>query len=239
MPTPITWTPHTVSASTVSASTQKKIGPLEAGTKASRVFTFASAGLDGETYTITGPLGGAIVYTEKNTVDNAVPYQFTKGASATLSAVNLKNCILGTGTGFSTSTPANKDVTAANTAGALTVTATFGGTAGNSITVATTSADGTWAGPNLTGGANPDIVIPASSKSFTVCNPSVKSFVGSIVAPPAEVIYISTDSTDVDSGFPVTAITPRKIEFQPNFPPTWYVNTPETGAIPFSVVHEF
>lgn len=140
---------------------------ITGNTAASRVFTVGGGGSviqDGNTITITGPTGGAVVYTWQTvlTVGSAGAVHVLIGANDTAALLNMKRAINATGgtEGVdydTTGTGANDDVTgSASNATTLTVTAIVTGVVGNSITVAEVSS-GSWASGTLTGGVGYDL----------------------------------------------------------------------------------
>lgn len=105
--------------------------------------------IGGQVYTLHTSLSGF------TTTPNAVLI----GADTTAMAANLAAAInagTGAGTTYGTGTVANASVTATSALGVLTVTAKTPGTAGNSVAVAETLTNGSWAGgaTALAGGAN-------------------------------------------------------------------------------------
>ncbi len=117
------------------------------GAKASKVYTIAVGNAaDADTVSI-----GGVVYTWKTAA--AAPYQVTVGGDATASGDNLAAAI--NGTGFA-GTTAHPYVTAANVAGAVTVTAKSKGTWANSLALAESGTNTSWAGAAtaLSGGTN-------------------------------------------------------------------------------------
>lgn len=131
------------------------IGALtSAGVAASLALTQTSTSSE-DTHTVT--IGGQ-VYTFNASLTNTANNVFI-GASITAMMANLASAInagAGSGTAYGAGTVANASVTATSAIGVLTVTAKVPGSAGNSIAVAETLSNGSWAGgaTTLAGGAN-------------------------------------------------------------------------------------
>lgn len=120
-----------------------------AGAKATGALTLTDTGSDDETVTI-----GSRVYTLKTALTGAAD-EVLIGASATATALNLKNAINAdeaTEGVTHGSTEDHPSVVATSAAGVLTVTAKQAGTAGNAIATTETSAVGSWGSTTLTGG---------------------------------------------------------------------------------------
>ena len=120
-----------------------------AGAKATGTLTFTNVGSATETVTI-----GGRVYTLVAALTGAAD-EVLIGASATATALNLKNAINGDEATVGIthgSTTDHPSVVATSSAGAVTVTAKAAGTAGNAITTTETSAVASWGGAVLSGG---------------------------------------------------------------------------------------
>jgi len=118
---------------------------------ASDVLTATGVFADAETVTINGK-----VYTLQSVLTN-VDGHVKIGVDLATTLTNLKNAInlngLGVpGTDYALSTTQNADVTAADTATTLTVTAKVSGTVGNAITATEVVLNAAWASATLTGG---------------------------------------------------------------------------------------
>lgn len=114
----------------------------------------SNTGADTQTVTINGQ-----TYTFNTSLTNTANNVLI-GADNTTMAANLAAAInagAGAGTTYGTGTVANAAVTASATAGVVTVTAKTAGSVGNSVTVAETLTNGSWAGgaTSLAGGSDP------------------------------------------------------------------------------------
>ena len=140
-----------------------------------------AATLSGSAVTVTAPGDGA-AYTLTLTTSSAVRLpvsgkvspgtgandglNFLVGGTTTITATNLAAAIARNG--------ATVGVTSTSAAAVVTVTATTEGTAGNSITLAKTLANFTWASGTLTGGVNAQATIGAFDNLYaTTCSGTV------------------------------------------------------------------
>src|SRR3954465_1875200 len=125
---------------------------------------------DGDTVTV-----GSITYTFRSSLTSQPANAVLIGASASASINNLRDAVNQTGTpgtGYTTTTLANPDVfVSASTATVLTLTARKGGTAGNSLSLARTSAGTAHlsvSSSTLTGGSGTDTKTSAGwTKPYT------------------------------------------------------------------------
>lgn len=121
---------------------------------ATGTLTFSGTGTDGDTITI-----GDITYTLRAVP--AAPYDVDIGGTATATGDNLEAAIngdAGEGTTYGTGTEPHPDVTAANAAGVITVTASVTGTAGNSIVTVEAGSASSWGAATLTGGTGASFI---------------------------------------------------------------------------------
>jgi hypothetical protein len=135
---------------------------ITSATPATVVGTFTGQPNDGDTITITPPFSPTITpptYTFKNTIDNTIFGQIKIGATTADTIQNLVDAINGLpasqGSTISLPTWANQAVTAEKTSSTtVTLTAKQLGTAGNAIAIGEATANFTWAGSFLSGGAD-------------------------------------------------------------------------------------
>lgn len=123
---------------------------VSSGARATGTLTVSDVPDPNDTVTI-----GSTVYTF--VAVPTLPYDVDIGGDAAISAQNLRHAINGTGTPgthYGVGTQPHPDVVASGASGSVVVTANAYGTSGNAIATTAAGADLSWAGANLSTGAN-------------------------------------------------------------------------------------